>query len=86
MAQETTRVYHPDLNTWYDVTNPDEWVEAGWKTSKPKHVDDSEDPKPAEVARAEAKAARQQRSGRRARSLQQEAASVTPRDSDGTHE
>jgi hypothetical protein len=43
---ETTRVYHPDLNTWYDVSNPDEWAEAGWRKTKPAHIDDSDDPKP----------------------------------------
>ena len=72
MAQATTRVYHPSLNTWYDVTNPEEWVESGWRKSKPAHVDDSADPKPAAVERA----ARATRSGRKARSRQQEAAAA----------
>lgn len=38
------RVYHPTLNSWQDV--PDDavkdWTEAGWKATRPKHVDDSE--------------------------------------------
>lgn len=34
------RVYHPDLNTFEDVPDNkvDEWAEAGWLKTQPKHV------------------------------------------------
>ena len=41
MAQ---RVYHPTLSAWEDVPEDrvDEWEAAGWLSSKPDHVDDSQ--------------------------------------------
>lgn len=40
------RVYHPTLSSWQDV--PDEaaagWKDAGWRLTRPDHVDDSEAP------------------------------------------
>lgn len=39
-----TRVYHPTLNAWTDVPDGDKqrWKDAGWRLTKPDHVDDSE--------------------------------------------
>ena len=38
-----TRVYHPTLNSWQDVeaSAVDGWKDAGWRTTKPEHVDDA---------------------------------------------
>lgn len=76
MTAETTRVYHPELNTWYDVTNPDEWAEQGWRKTKPAHVDDSADPKPGPAPKSTPKTAKERRAAtkRTGRSLQQQAA------------
>lgn len=42
----TKRVYHPTLNAWQDVDDAavKDWREAGWRTSRPEHVDDSDAP------------------------------------------
>lgn len=38
-----TRVYHPTLNAWHDIDEADKasWKDAGWRMTKPDHVDDS---------------------------------------------
>lgn len=38
------RVYHPTLNSWQDVPDADakNWTDAGWRATKPAHVDDSD--------------------------------------------
>lgn len=38
------RVYHPDGNSWHDVPESDveAWKAAGWRLTKPAHVDDSD--------------------------------------------
>lgn len=38
------RVYHPTLNSWRDIkpADADRWKAAGWRLTKPDHVDDSE--------------------------------------------
>lgn len=40
----TVRVYHPTLSAWQDVPDGDKakWKDAGWRLTKPDHVDDSE--------------------------------------------
>ena len=40
------RVYHPTLDYFKDVPegDVDRWADAGWRKTKPKHVDDSERP------------------------------------------
>lgn len=37
------RVYHPTADAFKDVpeADVDRWAEAGWRKTKPKHVDDS---------------------------------------------
>ncbi len=42
------RVFHPDLPSWQDVPEADAktWKEAGWRLTKPDHVDDSDAPEP----------------------------------------
>lgn len=44
------RVYHPAGNSWHDVPDSDveAWKAAGWRLSKPAHVDDSDAPPPGE--------------------------------------
>ena len=43
-AATLKRVYHPSLNAWQDVpaSNTESWKEAGWRMTKPDHVDDSD--------------------------------------------
>lgn len=38
------RVYHPTLPMWEDVPEKDveQWKDAGWRVTKPAHVDDSD--------------------------------------------
>ena len=57
-----TRVYHPTLNAWQDVPDADKgkWKDAGWRLTRPDHVDDSDalpvaksDPAPAPAPKAE---------------------------------
>lgn len=38
------RVFHPTLNSWQDVSDDqvDSWKDAGWRVTKPDHVDDSD--------------------------------------------
>lgn len=47
---EYRRVYHPTLNAWQDVAKSDgeKWKAAGWRLTKPEHVDDSDAPAPGE--------------------------------------
>lgn len=44
MDDKPKRVYHPTLNAWQDVPAGDvsEWTDAGWRSTKPKHIDDAE--------------------------------------------
>ena len=43
---DITRVYHPSLPAWQDVPKAavKDWTDAGWKATKPKHVDDDDAP------------------------------------------
>lgn len=38
------RVYHPKLNAWKDVpkSDGDRWKAAGWRLTKPEHVNDAD--------------------------------------------
>lgn len=47
----TVRVYHPTLDSWEDVPadKADQWVDAGWRKTAPKHVNTEGLPKPGET-------------------------------------
>lgn len=55
----TVRVYHPSLDAWEDISEADKdsWKDAGWRMTKPAHVDESEappvgeSPRPADIPR-----------------------------------
>lgn len=40
-AQDVVRVFHPSLSSFEDVPAGDveDWVEAGWRKTAPKHID-----------------------------------------------
>lgn len=47
----TKRVYHPTLNSWQDVPDADvdQWAEAGWRKTAPKHVTTDGLPEPGDT-------------------------------------